>query len=54
MIRFTFQDGSTLRVTPTAVVTTNLGPMLASEVTVGTFVRCGAVIFSRVDDIAVI
>lgn len=51
MIRLTFEDGSALYVQPTAIVTTNKGPMQADAVTLGVYVRCGAM-FCRVDDIA--
>lgn len=51
MRKFTFQDGSTLHISNSATVVTNHGPMLASAVTTGMFVRCGSRLFCRVDDI---
>jgi hypothetical protein len=54
MLKFTFQDGATLRIATSATVMTNVGPMLASAVTIGAYVRCGTVLFCCVDDIAVL
>lgn len=54
MIRFTFEDGSKLTVSSTATLITNKGPKQADQVGFGTYIRCGTVLFCRVDDIAVL
>ena len=51
MIRFTFQDGTTMHIASSATVVTNKGPRQADQVPFGAYVRCGVVLFCRVDDI---
>ena len=52
MLRFTFEDGSKFFVLSTASLVTNKGPLLASQVVIGIYVRCGTLSLCRVDDIA--
>ena len=54
MLRFTFEDGTTMHIDSAANVITNKGPMQADQVVVGSYVRCGTVLYCRVDDIAVL
>ena len=49
MIRFTFEDGTTMHIDALATVTTNKGPLQADQVPFGTYVRCGTALFCRVD-----
>jgi len=52
MLRFTFQDGSTLHILEAAPVITNVvGECAASEVEVGNYVRSGNGPLRRVDNI---
>lgn len=54
MLKFTFEDGSTLHISTSAQVMTNKGPKQADGVALGDYVRCGTVLFCRVDNIAVL
>lgn len=53
MCKFTLQDGTTLHIAAGSTVITNCGPMLASAVTPGVYIRCGK-LFCRVDAVEVI
>jgi len=52
MLTFTLEDGTSMTISETATILTNKGPLQASEVLVGYYVRCGNLKFCRVDSIA--
>lgn len=54
MLRFTFEDGSRMFIDGSKSVITNKGTLQADQVTVGTYVRCGTVLFCRVDDVTAV
>ena len=48
MLKISFEDGSDLYVDGAATVCTNKGPLLASQVFIGAYLRCGTMAFCLV------